>query len=989
MNVPAKKKSVVKEENPTPSVQQEYQPGHLDEVTAKREEGARSLQSLQDSVDQVATAIDEFSADIEGQVTEAESLIDGAALRVQKEADNARGTFHKSKVNFHTQRLLVLVPYVLLSGVVVALYAYYFPGANLTGGLEVAAVLSAVGLVLFRLSWVLSSDVETSISHSLDELDSDTEILSPSPAPASSRFLNRKVLSKGIAFVKGSAGVAASAARVVFPKVDALFEAVDRREQQKTFVRHAHLMLARYHFPSSATVEEFLNGYRSASASSEKWQKDFVETVEKAFKVPPPIISMFYSESVSEEADVRSYWSGIRNGTDSLELFSELRTWLLNKGCVKVSDSFGSEVNEKLLNLALQSSDRTFSLGQVQDDVGSLAVNLSRIRSAIRRMDREFKLELVDVDTFVGLSLSGVDEVEQDCLAVVAKHNPTYNPEALAFLYSVIVGGTFLSDRFTKVKSTSVLSDSLEILRKKGILRETLPTNYLVAIASSQTEFSISELQHMSITYDDLKTFASSLHTFLLENGVATREQAPNIQEIMIECPPSSRMSLHGQFQRLAESMVADPLRDLSKHDLAVSLLTFFLKESQHPEGRAFCQLVAQNGSQSRLLYQFVEFRTSKVLEVSPPPLRLALPDKLPMGSPDEDFEGFREELANGNLFLDKRNLVRHRIERVKEEIREQREQLEGLKESVTSVLRSRLDVESIDDLLETGAIAAYIITVPSTTKDPVVDFLRSPELRGIRVRDLPNGGPSDDREVVILDDDPETSGKGARIGLVPQRMAFEEFGQRFDDALKLAVSPYNKRTGAQLPEKLPLFLMRILPAGEAMYVTGQETDRRVLSSKDLGVRPEASIKKLVVGKLTKDEQVDLLGVTVRRMSNSVAMKEVLRMHLEAPMTTLLGLARTAVAPDLSRYPSLEDLDVKTSVTRAFTRGDSLISACIQLFEQDKRLTSEQSKAEFYQRVHTALPGEVQRDLACESRVIDALYQVAKGYGQTFSLGGA
>ena len=116
------------------------------------------------------------------------------------------------------------------------------------------------------------------------------------------------------------------------------------------------------------------------------------------------------------------------------------RQWL-RKGCVKVSDSFGSEVNEKLLNLALQSSDRTFSLGQVQDDVGSLAVNLSRIRSAIRRMDREFKLELVDVDTFVGLSLSGVDEVEQDCLAVVAKHNPTYNPEALAFLYSVIVFG--------------------------------------------------------------------------------------------------------------------------------------------------------------------------------------------------------------------------------------------------------------------------------------------------------------------------------------------------------------------------------------------------------------------------------------------------------------------------------------------------------------------------------------------------------------------
>lgn len=954
-----------------------------DDLTALREESAANLQSIRENSENLVSSADRAASNLLDQVQTAATGIEDVAKAVWHESDVAQAALRDSENNFDSQRMLVLIPWIVLSGLSLTLYAEFVPSASLLGDVVVGVVLTLAGVSTYAVSLWLSRPVERTIPATYAHVIDIRQVVSPTPSPLSERLINRGVVTAFSESLKRLATQTAAAARIVLPKANALYEAVERSERQRSFVSQVRLMQIRFNFPPAPQIEGYLRRFAEATDSEELWLQGVVACFKRFQSVPETLIKLFFYESTADERSIRVQWQIVRSDT---ELIEELVTWLVSTRCIQTSEPLDPQVAATLLGVTLRASETTFSLDSTRASFDENALRLIQISSAVENLNREFRLGLVRVNSLAGFNPTSSRNIERAYLNATARANPSVPQDVLTFLYASVIGGPALAEAFDGAKHSPTLARSLELLRNRGILRDTLGTDYLVAIAVSQTEFSIARLQQMSVAYEDLREFTRTFHGFLRRNELAQSNEPPSISTILSACPPSDKSSTDDQLILLAQTMISSDRSRFAHSSIALASLTFFLRESHHRETESFCRRTVHDETACRLLYDYIGLLDAKSLEVPRPPLAgvLQLTD---LGSPpDEHYEDFQFQLTQGYLFTSRRNLISHRLETIRQEIREEHQEIRELKESVAGVLESRLDFDAIDDLLLSNALAAYIVTVPTTMKDPIMDFLGSEELRSIKLDSEQASGDTGSRSLVILDRNPGGSGRGTRVGLVPQGVTFEKFSDLFDKALSKAVVPYNRRTGANLPERISLYVMRVLPAGEAMYVTGLHRPAEPDSTGEETTRPELTIKKLILDELTSDEQIDLLGATVRGQSQSVAVKQIVRMLYESPRTSIVGLVRNRIAPDLQRFQKLANLDVQRRITDAFTGGNSLVQACIQLCDQERRLGPGKSKKEFLQRVRPALPRELQNDAESEDRVVSVLYRFAKGVGDTYSL---
>jgi hypothetical protein len=669
--------------------------------------------------------------------------------------------------------------------------------------------------------------------------------------------------------------------------------------------------ISEYGIKFQQTVENDILTLVPATIKPQEWTDELIEKAAKLCSLKKDFIGLVFWDKMGEHEKRRKSWENILRS----ETVEDTVRVLLDHKLLQVPDNYTNAQNLTAFIGGILSQQSDYNLLSVTKIVSEAFSDLDNQKKVMLQCIGSYAFHLSEDERNEFYSMLPQDlRFKEALLTQTARLIHASEPIVRLLLYEYVGNRAGKKTAFGEIRNSDLVEELSSLLIDQGKIdagdQVQIAKPNLSAIIKSVDDFDVKKLQVMYWKYSSLLSYSSKMSEFLLEEKMIERKTAlehRELQQIMrdkIEATTYEQLKFlmqHLTKQRI-QTLVSSNSQDLEA--VVVAAITLFLSQQHDIIARQACKEAAQLKTASRILYQYVRLAQEKGLGVKT--ISLLEIAKGVISGEYADYmhlSDFESQLSIGLLFSSIKELLAARLESVKNQLANRDllvQTLSKVQQAVKDFINAELQEDMIILSLNSQLISAYLITTMSEKKviQGVIDSSLVDLCDELAQTDYAY------KDFLLLEKERKvTGGRYTRIGLVPIRMTFDEFSDKFHTLFTNATEAYmaSHDVHGQLSD-YSVNLIRIFPSNAAFkLVKGGSGGAQ---SEIDPVHPVHTIKRLMVEKLGLVDNLEFVASLKSEDEKTIALKRVVASMFDT-RTSIYLLIKQVLSQVISTHQKL------------------------------------------------------------------------------------
>jgi len=658
-------------------------------------------------------------------------------------------------------------------------------------------------------------------------------------------------------------------------------------------------------------VENDILAFVPTTIKPEDWTNELIERTAKLCSLNKNFIELIFWDKMGEHEKRRKSWENILH---SRMVECTIRV-LLDHKLLQVPDNYANAQNLTAFIGGILSQQHDYNLLSITQIVSEAFSDLDNQKKVMLQCIGSYAFHLSEDERNEFYSMLPQDlRFKEALLTQTARLSHASEPIVRLLLYEYIGNRAGKKAVFAEIKNSDLVEELSSLLIDQGKIdagdQAQIAKPSLSAIIESVDDFDVKKLQIMYWKYSSLLSYSSKMSEFLLEEKMIEQKTALEHRELQQIMRDKIETTTYEQLKFLMQHLTKQRIQTLvssNSEDLeavVVAAITLFLSQQHDIIARLACKEAAQLKTASRILYQYVRLaqekglgaKTISLLEIAKGAISGEYTDYMHLS----DFES---QLSIGLLFSSIKELLAARLESVKNQLANRDllvQTLSKVQQAVKDFINAELQEDIIILSLNSQLISAYLITTMSEKKviQGVIDSSLVDLCDELAQTDYAY------KDFLLLETERKvTGGRYTRVGLVPIRMTFDEFSNKFHMLFAKATEAYMTSHDVHgQPSDYSVNLIRIFPSNAAFKLV--KAGSRGAQSEIDPAHPVHTIKRLMVEKLGLVDNLEFVASLKSEDEKTVALKRVVASMFDT-RTSIYLLTKQALSQVISTHQKL------------------------------------------------------------------------------------
>lgn len=660
----------------------------------------------------------------------------------------------------------------------------------------------------------------------------------------------------------------------------------------------------------SEEVESTIDTFFPSTLNKETWDEELAKQVCQQLSFDFRYLLLFYYNRIGYDTDGIRTWNDIRYND---HLFVEFIKKLDSKNLLRIPEPYREHKDMptfKKISLEMPEFDfykfnelvhsKFKAIDDAKDKMINVLEDINPKWSSAEFRDNLSSFVPPSDDIVADIANHVGEKLDQDSDLLLLFYGTKYDQSLAEKHYKKIIG--------TKTQKLSEFLIGNELIKiEKNDNREKNVKN-LSSILKPDDKFDLIKIQSTYQQYAHLLEISTRMIQFLHEEEIIKTEKL-DFDEL-IKIVPSPHKERLENIQAISYYLIKsnddfsnDALDAISK---ACSCLSLYVLEDVSAKGA--CEAAQRSSLASEILYYNMVTKEERILMKGKHSLKNVIKDVLTKTDISYDYMAdFKMGLADGYLYGSRKEMMRHKMDNVEEQlekISEIKEELEEMEDSVRTVLNTEFDAYPgfLEYAIQSHLIQAYIITTRS--KGPALtQILDSPIIHDAAKEVM--GNLNLDRFLIIGRPQKDLSlGSHTRIGIVPFDTSFEEFSEKFQTIYDLAVEKFLKENSTYDKSDFQLNIFR--------FLSSPATFKRIRFPENLSSKQDSEsddpiriIEKLIKERFSAHENLSII-MTFSTKESSIVAKDILTKAFDGK--TLYSFIQKELPTLMPEYQNIEKI---------------------------------------------------------------------------------